>query len=146
MQKRNCDFSSSTLVERHSRFTMLMKVANKGTATVVTALSQHIGKLPATLRRSLTWDRGLEMAKHIGFTVDTEMKVYFCDPQCTWQRGTNENANGSLLQYFPKRTDLSVYSQEEPDEVALRLNHGPRKTLEFQTPADKLQASVALTC
>ena len=136
----------ATLVERHSRFTMLVKVSSKDTATVVAALSQHIRKLPATLRRSLTWDRGLEMAQHKSFTVDTEVKVYFCDPQSPWQRGSNENTNGLLRQYFPKGTDLSAYSQGELDEVALRLNQRPRKTLGFQTPADKLQASVALTC
>src|SRR6202795_3458084 len=135
----------ATLVERHSRFVMLVKVSSKDTATVVAALSQHICKLPATLRRSLTWDRGLEMAQHKSFTVDTEVKVYFCDPQSPWQRGSNENTNGLLRQYFPKRTDLSVYSQEELDDVALKLNQRPRKTLGFQTPADKLQASVALT-
>jgi IS30 family transposase len=135
----------ATLVERHSRFTMLVKVSSKDTATVVAALTQHVGKLPATLRRSLTWDRGLEMAQHRSFTVDTEVKVYFCDPQSPWQRGSNENTNGLLRQYFPKRTDLSVYSQEDLDKVALLLNQRPRKTLGFQTPADKLQASVALT-
>jgi IS30 family transposase len=135
----------ATLVERHSRFTMLIKVSSKDTATVVAALSQHIGKLPATLRRSLTWDRGLEMAQHKTFTVDTEVKVYFCDPQSPWQRGSNENTNGLLRQYFPKKTDLSGYTQEELDKVALLLNQRPRKTLGFQTPADKLQASVALT-
>ena len=135
----------ATLVERHSRFVMLVRVPSKDTATVVAALSQYIGKLPATLRRSLTWDRGLEMAQHKSFTVDTEVKVYFCDPQSPWQRGSNENTNGLLRQYFPKRTDLSVYSQEDLDKVALLLNQRPRKTLGFQTPADKLQASVALT-
>src|ERR1700680_1556242 len=135
----------ATLVERHSRFVMLVKVPSKDTATVVAVLSQHICKLPATLRRSLTWDRGLEMAQHKSFTVDTEVKVYFCDPQSPWQRGSNENTNGLLRQYFPKRTDLSVYSQEELDDVALKLNQRPRKTLGFQTPADRLQASVALT-
>jgi IS30 family transposase len=136
----------ATLVERQSRFVMLIKVSSKDTATVVAALTQHVGKLPAALRRSLTWDRGLEMAQHKSFTVDTEVKVYFCDPQSPWQRGSNENTNGLLRQYFPKRTDLSVYSQEELDAVALRLNQRPRKTLGFQTPADKLQASVAPTC
>ena len=136
----------ATLVERHSRFTMLVKVSSKDTATVVAALSQHVLRLPASLRRSLTWDRGLEMAQHKIFTVDTDVKVYFCDPQSPWQRGSNENTNGLLRQYFPKRTDLSAYSQAELDEVALRLNQRPRKTLGFQTPADKLQASVALTC
>jgi len=136
----------ATLVERHSRFVMLVKVPGKDTATVIAALTQHVGKLPAALRRSLTWDRGLEMGQHKSFTVDTEVKVYFCDPQSPWQRGSNENTNGLLRQYFPKRTDLSVHSQEELDAVALRLNQRPRKTLGFQTPADKLQASVALTC
>jgi IS30 family transposase len=136
----------ATLVERQSRFVMLIKVPSKDTATVVGALTQHVGRLPAALRRSLTWDRGLEMAQHKSFTVDTEVKVYFCDPQSPWQRGSNENTNGLLRQYFPKRTDLSVHSQEELDAVALRLNQRPRKTLGFQTPADKLQASVALTC
>src|ERR1017187_7632658 len=136
----------ATLVERHSRFVMLVKVSSKDTATVVAALSRHVRKLPASLRRSLTWDRGLEMAQHKNFTVDTEVKVYFCDPQSPWQRGTNENTNGLLRQYFPKRTDLSVYSQEELDDVALKLNQRPRKTLGFQTPADRLQASVAMTC
>ena len=136
----------ATLVERQSRFVMLIKVPSKDTATVVAALTQHVGRLPAALRRSLTWDRGLEMAQHKSFTVDTVVKVYFCDPQSPWQRGSNENTNGLLRQYFPKRTDLSVHSQEELDAVALRLNQRPRKTLGFQTPADKLQASVALTC
>ena len=92
---------------------MLVKVSSKDTATVVAALSQHVRRLPASLRRSLTWDRGLEMAQHKSFTVDTEVKVYFCDPQSPWQRGTNENTNGLLRQYFPKRTDLSGYSQAE---------------------------------
>jgi IS30 family transposase len=135
----------ATLVERHSRFVALVKVPSKDTAAVVAALSRHVRKLPASLRRSLTWDRGLEMAQHKSFTVDTQVKVYFCDPQSPWQRGTNENTNGLLRQYFPKRTDLSVHTQAELDEVALRLNQRPRKTLGFETPADRLQASVALT-
>src|ERR1035437_6805593 len=135
----------ATLVERHSRFTALVKVPSKDTATVVAALSRHVRKLPASLRRSLTWDRGLEMASHKTFTVATNVKVYFCDPQSPWQRGTNENTNGLLRQYFPKRTDLSVYTQSELDKVALRLNQRPRKTLGFETPASRLQASVALT-
>jgi len=133
----------ATLVERHSRFAVLIKVPSKETGVVVAALSQHVCKLPVTLRRSLTWDRGLEMAKHKDFTVATDVKVYFCDPQSPWQRGTNENTNLLLRQYFPKRTDLSGYSQAELDKVALRLNQRPRKTLGFQTPASKLQASVA---
>ena len=135
----------ATLVERHSRFTILVKVPSKDTATVVAALSRQIRKLPASLRRSLTWDRGLEMAKHQSFTVATKVNVYFCDPQSPWQRGTNENTNGLLRQYFPKKTDLSVYPQSELDKVAMRLNQRPRKTLGFQTPAGKLQASVAST-
>jgi IS30 family transposase len=135
----------ATLVERHSRFTALVKVPSKDTATVVAALSRYVRKLPACLRRSLTWDRGLEMAKHKSFTVATNVKVYFCDPQSPWQRGSNENTNGLLRQYFPKRTDLSVHSQAELDKVALRLNQRPRKTLGFETPADRLRDSVATT-
>jgi IS30 family transposase len=134
-----------TLVERHSRFAMLIQVPSKETAVVVAALSRQIRKLPATLRRSLTWDRGLEMAKHKDFTVATNVQVYFCDPQSPWQRGTNENTNLLLRQYFPRGTDLSVYSQAQLDRVALRLNQRPRKTLGFQTPASKLRASVAST-
>ena len=124
---------------------MLIKVPSKDTATVVAALSKHVLKLPPTLRRSLTWDRGHEMAKHKTFTVDTNVKVYFCDPQSPWQRGTNENTNGLLRQYFPKKTDLSGYSQGDLNKVALRLNQRPRQTLGFETPASKLQASVAST-
>jgi transposase, IS30 family len=135
----------ATLVERHSRFTALVKVPSRDTAVVVAALSRQIRKLPTSLRRSLTWDRGLEMAKHKTFTVATNVKVYFCDPHSPWQRGTNENTNRLLRQYFPKRTDLSGYSQSELDKVALRLNQRPRKTLGFQTPASRLRASVAST-
>jgi IS30 family transposase len=134
-----------TLVERHSRFCMLLKVPGKDTATVVAALSQHVQQLPAALRRSLTWDRGLEMAQHKSFTMATDMQVYFCDPQSPWQRGSNENTNGLLRQYLPKNADLSSFSQLQLDEIALRLNTRPRQTLGFRTPADKLQASVALT-
>ncbi len=108
-------------------------------------LSQHVGQLPAELRRSLTWDRGLEMAQHKTFTMATDMQVYFCDPQSPWQRGSNENTNGLLRQYLPKNADLSRFSQSELDEIALRLNTRPRQTLGFRTPADKLQASVAST-
>ena len=135
----------ATLVERHSRFAMLIKVPSKDTEVVVAALSRHVRKLPATLRRSLTWDRGLEMAKHKAFTVATDVQVYFCDPQSPWQRGTNENTNLLLRQYFPRGTDLSPYSQAQLDQVALRLNQRPRKTLSFETPASRLQASVAST-
>jgi IS30 family transposase len=135
----------ATLVERHSRFAMLIKVPSKETEAVVAALTQHVRKLPSSLKRSLTWDRGLEMAKHKEFTVATNVQVYFCDPQSPWQRGTNENTNLLLRQYFPKRTDLSGYTQADLDKVALRLNQRPRKTLGFQTPASKLQQSVAST-
>jgi IS30 family transposase len=135
----------ATLVERHSRFTMLVKVQGKDTASVVSALSKQVRKLPSELRRSLTWDRGMEMAQHKKFTVATDVQVYFCDPQSPWQRGTNENTNRLLRQYFPKGTDLSGYSQAELNKVALRLNQRPRKTLGFRTPADKLEACVATT-
>jgi len=108
-------------------------------------LSQHVRKLPSTLKRSLTWDRGLEMAKHKDFTIATDVQVYFCDPQSPWQRGTNENSNLLLRQYFPRGTDLSGCSQEQLDQVSLLLNQRPRKTLGFHTPAHKLQASVAST-
>jgi hypothetical protein len=114
---------------------MLIKVPSKETEAVVAALSQQVRKLPATLRRSLTWDRGLEMAKHKDFTVAREVQVYFCDPQSPWQRGSNENTNLLLRQYFPRGTDLSAYSQAQLDQVSLRLNQRPRKTLGFQTPA-----------
>ena len=112
---------------------------------MVAALTRQIRKLPAALRRSLTWDRGHEMAKHKDFTVATDVNVYFCDPHSPWQRGTNENTNRLLRQYFPRGTDLSRYSQSELDAIALRLNQRPRETLGFKTPAYKLQASVALT-
>jgi IS30 family transposase len=135
----------ATLVERHSRFTALVKVRSKDTATVVAALSRQIRRLPTSLRRSLTWDRGLEMAQHKNFTVATDVKVYFCDPHSPWQRGTNENTNRLLRQYLPKRTDLSGYTQSQLDKIALRLNQRPRKTLGFETPASKLRASVAPT-
>jgi IS30 family transposase len=129
-----------TLVERASRFVMLLKVPGSDTATVVGALSRHIGRLPAELRRSLTWDRGKEMAAHKAFTVATDVQVYFCDPRSPWQRGSNENTNGLLRQYFPKGTDLSGFSQAHLDKIALRLNQRPRKTLGFQTPADRLSS------
>ena len=117
---------------------MLLKLPNKSTATVVAALARHIGKLPQELRRSLTWDRGKEMAAHKSFTVATNVQVYFCDPRSPWQRGTNENTNGLLRQYFPKGTDLSSFSQAHLNRVAQRLNQRPRKTLGFETPAGRL--------
>jgi IS30 family transposase len=135
----------ATLAERHSRFVVLVKAPSKDTAVVVAARTQHVQKLPASLRRSLTWDRGREMAQHNTSTVATDVNVYFCDPQSPWQRGTNANTNGLLRQYFPKGTDLSGHSQSQLDEVALRLNLRPRKTAGFETPASSLQASVAMT-
>jgi IS30 family transposase len=129
-----------TLVERASRFVMLLKVPGSDTATVVGALTRHIGRLPAELRRSLTWDRGKEMAAHKAFTVATDVQVYFCDPRSPWQRGSNENTNGLLRQYFPKGTDLSSFSQAHLNKIALRLNQRPRKTLGFESPADRLNA------
>jgi IS30 family transposase len=132
-----------TLVERHSRYTSLIKVADHKTENVVAALARHVRRLPKSLRRSITWDHGKEMANHASFSVATDVKVYFCDPSSPWQRGTNENTNGLLRQYFPKRKDLSGYTQAQLDKVALRLNQRPRKTLGFQTPVDKLWASVA---
>jgi len=132
-----------TLVERHSRFTSLIRAPDNTTASVVSALTRHVRRLPKSLRRSLTWDRGKELSKHASFSVNTDVKVYFCDPHSPWQRGTNENTNGLLRQYFPRGTDLSGYTQSQLDKVALRLNQRPRKTLGFQTPADKLHACVA---
>lgn len=135
----------ATLVERHSRFVMLVKVPSTETRVVVAALARQMQKLPASLRRSLTWDRGTEMKQHQRFTVATDVKVYFCDPYKPWQRGTNENTNGLLRQYFPKRTDLSGFTQAQLNKVAQQMNGRPRKTLGYRTPADTLNASVALT-
>ena len=135
----------ATLVERHSRYVMLVKVDAKDTDTVVAALKKQVVKLPSELRKSLTWDRGTELAAHKDFTVATNVAVYFCDPQSPWQRGSNENTNGLLRQYYPPGTDLSSYSQKELNMVARQLNERPRKTLGFRTPADTLNAAVALT-
>jgi len=128
----------ATLVERHSRYLMLVKVPDRGAATVAAALAQKISKLPIELRRSLTWDRGSEMAAHRDFSLATDMQVYFCDPQSPWQRGSNENTNGLLRQYFPKGTDLAQHSQRHLDAVAKQMNQRPRKTLGFKDPAETL--------
>ena len=135
----------ATLVERHTRYVMLVKVTNKDTRTVVSALIRQAKKLPTELYKSLTWDRGKELAAHKQFTLTTDIDVYFCDPQSPWQRGSNENTNGLLRQYFPKGTDVSVYSQAELNKVARQLNERPRKTLEFETPAERFNACVAST-
>jgi len=127
-----------TLVERHSRFVMLVKLAGKDTHSVVRALTRRMKRLPTTLKRSLTWDRGSEMASHTAFTLATDMAVYFCDPHSPWQRGSNENTNGLLRQYLPRNVDLSLFSQAQLDAISLRLNQRPRETLEFRTPAFKL--------
>ena len=135
----------ATLVERQTRYLLLVKVAGKDTTTVVDAMAAQVQTLPAKLRASLTWDRGMELADHRRFTVATDVAVYFCDPRSPWQRGTNENTNGLLRQYFPKKTDLSVHSQADLDAVAARLNTRPRKTLQYQTPAARLATAVAST-
>jgi IS30 family transposase len=133
----------ATLVERHTRYAMLVKVDRKDTETVINALIKNARKLPRELYQTLTWDRGKEMADHKRFTLATDIKVYFCDPQNPWQRGSNENTNGLLRQYFPKGTDLSVYSQAELNAAARRLNERPRKTLDYETPAERFSQSVA---
>ena len=125
-------------MERHSRLTILVKVNGKATEQVVSALVNQVGKLPELLQKSLTWDRGTEMAAHQIFSMDTGMDVYFCDPRSPWQRGTNENTNGLLRQYFPKGSYLSKFSQRELNKIATKLNNRPRKTLGYLTPADKL--------
>ena len=133
----------ATLVERHTRYVMLTKVPNKNTETVINALIRQAHKLPSELYKSLTWDRGKEMHDHNRFTLATDIKVYFCDPKSPWQRGSNENTNGLLRQYFPKGTDLSVHSQAKLNAVARQLNERPRKTLGFETPAERFNACVA---
>ena len=133
----------ATLVERHTRYVMLAKVANKDTQSVISALIKQAKKLPDELYKSLTWDRGKELTDHRRFTLATNIDVYFCDPQSPWQRGSNENTNGLLRQYFPKGTDLSVHSQAHLNKVARQLNERPRETLQFETPAERFNACVA---
>jgi len=132
----------ATLVERHSRFLILVAVDGKDTRSVTGALSHQIARLPEQLRSSLTWDRGKEMSDHARFTIATDVRVYFCDPHSPWQRGSNENTNGLLRQYFPKGTNLASYSQPQLDEIARRLNTRPRETLGFKTPADTLDKAM----
>ena len=135
----------ATLVERQTRYLTLAKVANKDTQTVVSALIKQAKTIPNELYKSLTWDRGKELADHRRLTLATNIDVYFCDPQSPWQRGSNENTNGLLRQYLPKGTDLSVYSQAQLNKVARQLNERPRKTLGFATPAERFNACVAST-
>jgi len=135
----------ATLVERHTRYVMLAKIEKKDSATVIEALIKQAQKLPSELYRSLTWDRGSEMSEHAKFTLATDIQVYFCDPKSPWQRGSNENTNRLLRQYFPKGTDLSIHSQRELDRVARQLNERPRKTLDYETPADRFNQCVAST-
>ena len=135
----------ATLVERHTRYLMLVRVPSKDTQTVINALIKQAHKLPREVYKSLTWDRGKEMADHERFSLDTDIKVYFCDPQSPWQRGSNENTNGLLRQYFPKGMDLSNVHQNRLNAVARRLNERPRKTLDYQTPAERFAQCVAST-
>lgn len=135
----------ATLVERQTRYVMLVKVAGKDTETVVNGLIKHARQLPRELYKSLTWDRGKEMADHKRFTLATDIKVFFCDPQNPWQRGTNENTNGLIRQYLPKGIDLSDYSQAKLNAIARRLNERPRKTLNYETPAQRFDQTVAST-
>ena len=133
----------ATLVERHSRYVMLVKVANKDTESVVSGLIKSAQRLPRELYKSLTWDRGKELADHQRLTMATDVEIYFCDPQSPWQRGSNENTNRLLRQYLPRGTDLTVHSQAKLSAIARQLNERPRKTLQYQTPAEKFAQCVA---
>lgn len=135
----------ASLVDRKSRYTLILKLSGKDAGSVNQALTDKFQDLPPKLRQSLTWDRGMELAKHLELTASTGVQVYFCDPQSPWQRGTNENTNGLIRQYFPKKTCLAQFTQEELDQVAAQLNNRPRKTLNFKTPTEILEKGVALT-
>ena len=135
----------ATLVDRKSRYTVILKLNGKDAGSVNQALINKFQELPPKLRLSLTWDRGMELAKHLELTASTGVKVYFCDPQSPWQRGTNENTNGLIRQFFPKKTCLAQYSQQELDKVSAQLNSRPRKTLQFKTPKEVIEKGVALT-
>ena len=135
----------ATLVERHSRYVMLVRLPDRDASTVARALARRVRRLPNSLKQSLTWDRGKEMAHHKAFTVATDVQVFFCDPRSPWQRGSNENTNGLLRQYFPKGQDVSHYTQRQLDAVALKLNTRPRQTLGWKTPAQALATAVATT-
>jgi IS30 family transposase len=142
---KNNGSAIATMVERSTRFVMLVKVERATAEVVCAALTTKILTLPVELRRSLTWDQGKEMAHHQQFTIATDVAVYFCDPHSPWQRGTNENINGLLRQYFPKGTDLSVHSQQHLDDVAAELNDRPRQTLRSMKPSEKFAELVAMT-
>jgi IS30 family transposase len=133
------------LVERQTRYVMLAKVSGKDTEAVINALIKQAKKLPSELYQSLTWDRGSEMADHRRFTLDTDIQVYFCDPKSPWQRGSNENTNRLLRQYLPKGTNLSLHSQAKLNAIARQLNERPRKTLGYETPAERFNVCVAST-
>ena len=135
----------ATLVERQSRYVMLVRLPDRNAPTVARALARRMQKLPTSLKQSLTWDRGKEMGQHKAFTIATDMQVYFCDPSSPWQRGSNENTNGLLRQYFPKGQDISHFTQRQLDAVALKLNTRPRQTLGWKTPAQAFAAAVAGT-
>jgi IS30 family transposase len=139
------DSHVATLVERQSRYLLLVRIPSKDTTQVVRALARQIRTVPQQLRRSLTWDRGRELTAHRAFTVATDVQVYFCDPHSPWQRGSNENTNGLLRQYLPRGTNLATYSQADFNRIARQLNQRPRKTLGFKTPADMLASIVAST-
>jgi IS30 family transposase len=146
MEQLQCHISQiATLVERQTRYLMLVKLEGKDSQTVVKALIKHARKLPQELYKSLTWDRGTEMHAHKQFTLATDIQVYFCDPQSPWQRGSNENTNGLLRQYLPKGIDISIYSQTKLNAIARQLNERPRKTLDYQTPAEVFSQCVAAT-
>jgi len=134
----------ATLVDRKTRYTLILKLAGKDASSVTKALINAFSQLPERLKKSLTWDRGMELAKHKEFSQLTGIPVYFCDPQSPWQRGTNENTNGLIRQYFPKKTCLTKYTQTDLDEVALQLNERPRKTLKFKTPKEMMKKDVAV--
>jgi IS30 family transposase len=134
----------ATLVDRKSRFTIILKLAGKDAESVYAALLSTFKKMPVEYRKSLTWDRGMELAKHAELTKEVGIPVYFCDPQSPWQRGTNENTNSLIRQYFPKKTDLSVHSQEKLNVVACQLNERPRKTLKFKSPSHMIDLGVAM--
>jgi IS30 family transposase len=133
----------ATLVERHSRYVLLLKVDNKDTESVVSALIKQTKNLPRELYQSLTWDRGTELADHKRLKVATDIDIYFCDPRSPWQRGTNENTHRLLRRYLPRGTDISLFSQARLNTIARQLNERPRKTLEFETPAERFNQCVA---